>query len=335
MKVIVFIPLFNKAPYIKEAIESVLNQTYSDFELVIIDDGSVDGGQEIVKSFSDSRITFYQNDYNLGTAGIANRIFELTNSKYIIRLDADDLMLPNRIKLQVELMEANSEIMASSGALTTFGSAENQHWKLPESHDKLFARILFHTPIIQGASIVRSEFVKTNKLSYDSTGPQIGEDWLFWFKMALKGAKFANTPAELISYRQNSNNITNYFQHDFYENRKLMYSYFFKELNLPLDKVDIHFLTKPYFQNNFSANHINEFWQWCDYLINWNLNNRIFDIDEFKNVVLEKWKNIFYHLPERGNEYVKTYKKCNGGLEFSQWKYNCKFRLNQFIKRKK
>ena len=110
MKVTVFTTVYNGLPFLKEAIDSTLNQTYKDFEYLIIDDCSTDESAKLIESYNDLRIKFLKNDKNLGTAKTINRVLSLIKSKYAIRLDQDDVSLPNRLEDQLRYLEKNPNV---------------------------------------------------------------------------------------------------------------------------------------------------------------------------------------------------------------------------------
>ena len=89
----VLMPVYNCALYLAEAIESILNQTFTDFELIVLDDGSTDGSAEIAKSYNDSRIVYHCNEKNLGLANNLNVGLRMAKGKYIARMDGDDISL--------------------------------------------------------------------------------------------------------------------------------------------------------------------------------------------------------------------------------------------------
>lgn len=98
MLVSVVLPAYNAELYLKEAIDSVLSQTFTDFELIILNDGSIDRTEEIILSYNDSRIVYVKNEKNLGLIGTLNKGINLAKGKYIARMDADDICLPERFK---------------------------------------------------------------------------------------------------------------------------------------------------------------------------------------------------------------------------------------------
>ena len=103
-------PVYNGLPYLREAIESVLCQTFTDFEFLIVDDASTDGSTDLIKSYEDSRIRLIRNEHNLGTSGSMNRGIELARSEYIARIDQDDVCLPERLREQLAFIESRPDL---------------------------------------------------------------------------------------------------------------------------------------------------------------------------------------------------------------------------------
>lgn len=101
----VLMPAYNAEKYIKEAIESILNQTFSNFEFIIIDDGSIDATEEIIKSFKDSRIVYIKNEKNLGLIKTLNKGISIARGEFIARMDSDDISMPQRFELQLDVFK--------------------------------------------------------------------------------------------------------------------------------------------------------------------------------------------------------------------------------------
>lgn len=325
-KVSVVIPLFNKAPYIRETIDSVLSQTFQDFELIIVDDGSIDGSQEVVRSIEDPRIRFYQNVQNMGTARIANKLIDLSKGEYIARLDADDIAPPYRLEKQIAYMDTNPEVGVSSGKMKTFG-AEDAVWEIPQSHEELKARILFNTPIYQGAAIIRRSMLVESGIRYDEQSANLAEDWLFWFNL-LDHTRFGNIPDVLNLYRIGEQNISNIEKDRFYKARTILYSKMFRSLGLPLEKVDIHFYTKPYFDHlPVSPETVGEFDQWLKFLSSFNHQQKIFNSRLFEQELRNKWSRLFFYLPPFGVKTVLKYWFCRRNVTLRQLSYFLKYKL--------
>jgi glycosyltransferase involved in cell wall biosynthesis len=109
-KISVLMPVYNAEKYLREAMDSILNQTFKDFEFIIINDASVDSSKNIILSYNDKRIRYFENDNNLGVARTLNRGLKLAKSDLIARMDADDISFPNRLEMQYKMMERDKEI---------------------------------------------------------------------------------------------------------------------------------------------------------------------------------------------------------------------------------
>ena len=112
----VVIPVYNREKYIKECIDSVLNQTYQNFEIIIVDDGSTDKTVEIIESINDERIKLFKNNH-LGVSEATNFAFKQINGEYIALLDSDDTMISDRLEYQFNYMENNQNIDVIVGEL--------------------------------------------------------------------------------------------------------------------------------------------------------------------------------------------------------------------------
>ncbi|HVF67307.1 MAG TPA: glycosyltransferase [Pyrinomonadaceae bacterium] len=112
-RVSVLLPVYQGERYLREAVDSILNQTFNDFEFIIIDDASTDGSAEIIGSYGDPRIRFVRNDANLGLTATLNAGLELARGEYVARMDQDDVSLPERLSRQVAFMDSRPELAAS------------------------------------------------------------------------------------------------------------------------------------------------------------------------------------------------------------------------------
>ena len=120
-KVSVLMPVYNtKEEYLREAIESILNQTFTDFEFLILDDDSKNDISEIVQSYSDKRIHFIQNKQNLGLSGIRNKLMSLASGEYIAWMDSDDISLPSRLEKQVAYLDTHLDVSLVSALYERF-----------------------------------------------------------------------------------------------------------------------------------------------------------------------------------------------------------------------
>ena len=109
-KITVLMPVYNGEKYLREAIGSILNQTFNDFEFLIINDSSTDSTREIILSYDDTRIRLEDNEKNIGLTHSLNKGLRLAKGKYVARMDADDISLPDRLEKQLAVIENNTDV---------------------------------------------------------------------------------------------------------------------------------------------------------------------------------------------------------------------------------
>lgn len=208
-KVSVLMPVYNAAPYLRQSIESILAQDFDDFEFIIINDGSKDKSLEIIKSYNDSRIRLYSNESNLGVIGALNLGLNLSNSEYIIRMDADDISKKERFGIQVKFMDSHPLVVAagcSAEVIDSHGKSLKRIWKYPETNDDIRAHLFFHSGIIHPTAILRNHIFKEHKLSFDKNYLH-AEDYHLWWQLSNYG-ELRNISQPLLKYRRHSNQIT-------------------------------------------------------------------------------------------------------------------------------
>lgn len=196
-KVSIVLPVYNAAEYVGEAIGSLLNQTFSDFELLVYNDGSIDQSEQVVLSFNDSRIRYRSFDQNLGLIKLLNTAFEEAKSTYIARMDADDIAAPDRLEKQVSFMDRHPEIGFSGTQMKLVGSGETI--RRPCDDDELRWWIFKGNPMAHPTVIIRKSVLIDHQLQFDSEA-YVAEDFDLWWRMAFH-CKMANLPEELLQYR--------------------------------------------------------------------------------------------------------------------------------------
>jgi glycosyltransferase involved in cell wall biosynthesis len=201
-------PAYNSEKYINEAIQSILNQTYTNWELLIANDCSSDRTLHIIDQFNDSRIIRYHNDINLGYLRTWNKLIQYVNGKYITFLDSDDLSADNRLELLVNTLEKNPEIGAvgsnfhyidSQGKIT-----ETSNFHL--SHQKIYNELPYAYHFIGSAIMIRKtvyEKIGGYNLFFD----RIGAEDHYWIFLIMEKFQFINIPEALYFYRFNQNSV--------------------------------------------------------------------------------------------------------------------------------
>ena len=196
--VTVFLPAYNCEKYIAVAIDSILAQTYSNLEVLICNDGSTDGTEEIIKTYTDKRIKYIKNEKNLQLIATLNKGIRLAKGKYLARMDADDICLPQRIEKQVQVMERDPEVVICGSWVEILGPTPSV-FKYPEHHDDIAVSMLFYSSISHPASIWRMEVIRNNNLEFNPNYYH-AEDYRFW-RESLSHGTFYNIQEVLLQYR--------------------------------------------------------------------------------------------------------------------------------------
>ena len=202
----VIIPVFNAAPFLKESIESILNQTFSDFELLILNDKSTDKSLEIIKKFQlqDNRIIIIDKAQNTGPANLRNEGINAAKGNFIALMDADDISLPTRFEKQIAVLKNNPEIGVCGTWFTFFGSEKNKIIKHSINSDAIKVSFLHSCNIGNPTVMFKKEVL--GDLKFDNDYVPV-EDYDLWSRLLAK-TSFYNIPESLLNYRQHNNNIS-------------------------------------------------------------------------------------------------------------------------------
>jgi glycosyltransferase involved in cell wall biosynthesis len=201
-KISVILPVYNGQDYLAEAIESVLSQSFRDFELIIINDGSTDSSPEIIGKFDDPRIRFFQQS-NQGLAATLNRAISLARGEYIARQDQDDVCLPSRFEKQINFLEANPDVgmVGTSAEIWVGNERTSRLLKHPTDDASIKFSLLFDNHFIHSSVMIRrSVFEKVDGYAVDFSR-QPPEDYELWSRI-MKKYKLANLPDVLMAYRE-------------------------------------------------------------------------------------------------------------------------------------
>lgn len=213
-KISVVMPVYNtQEEYLREAIESILNQTFNDFEFIIINDCSTDENVEkIICSYNDERIIYLKNEQNMGVAATLNVGLEHASGKYIARMDADDVSFENRFEVQHKFLEENPQYQLCSTRIST---AKGDPSPRNMNFEYLKTKLIFRgNPIIHPTVMFNREFFINHSLFYKIM--PYCEDWDLWFRLSLVG-KFVVLPYKLLYYRQHPQQANKLYESRHYE----------------------------------------------------------------------------------------------------------------------
>lgn len=209
-RVSVILPVRDGEAYVQAALESILTQTFKDFEVLIIDDCSRDGTAEILRSYQDSRIQILRNTQPLGLSKSLNFGISQAAGRYIARMDHDDVSLPRRLQMQVEYLEHNPTIDLVGTWARTKGLSPEQSWRYPSSHDDICSEMLFNSTLVHSSVMWRMTKFNELGLRY-SEDVDRAQDYELWARAAAKGVKFANLAQILLKYRIHDRQVGNQF----------------------------------------------------------------------------------------------------------------------------
>jgi glycosyltransferase involved in cell wall biosynthesis len=244
-KVTVLMSVYNGEKYLREAIESILNQSYSDFEFLIIDDCSTDSSASILAEYteSDSRIYILKNKKNLGLTKSLNIGLRSARGEYIARMDADDISLPNRLKTQVDFMDKHSDIGVCGSAIQAFQAKESVT-SPPKDHKRIVIGLLQDNPVAHPTVLIRTSILKEHEIFYNEDFIA-AQDYELWVRLS-RVTKFENLTCVLLQYRLHGDNISlkSAGQNDSrFRARLMQYEYILKRR---LSDVEVHLVKEEF-----------------------------------------------------------------------------------------
>mgnify|MGYP004519102467 CR=1 FL=1 len=206
-KISVVMPVYNtKKEYLREAIDSILRQSFTDFEFIIVDDCSDEETKRVLAAYSDSRINVYHNEKNLGVAGSLNRALEMSKGKYIARMDSDDVAVDARLAMQWEYMEKHPEVIALGGVAKVIGKKEFRGCFSKKKRSELQLELIFNNiNLVHPTVMFRGTVIRENGLFYDEA--MVAEDYELWTRCIQYG-DIVSIPQILLYYRVHEQQVT-------------------------------------------------------------------------------------------------------------------------------
>lgn len=198
-RVTVLLPVYNGAPFLREALDSIFAQTFRDFELLVIDDGSTDGSDRIAESYNDPRLRLVRNGANLGLVTTLNKGLRMAQGEYVARMDADDISLPHRLATQVRFLDRNPTVGVCGSWVRFIPREFNYVWKLPATSEEIRCRQFHGVGVAHPSVMLRKCLFLHHGLFYDPAYAYI-EDYELWGR-AMQVTQFANIREVLLHYR--------------------------------------------------------------------------------------------------------------------------------------
>lgn len=282
----VIMPVYNGEKYLKEAIDSILSQTYTHFEFIIINDGSSDNSEEIILSYTDSRIVYIKNPENFKLIKTLNNGFSLAKGKYIARMDADDISHPERFEKQVLFLDSHSEYGLVGTGVNLVNKDGQKQLLYHTDHASLKFALAFYCPFIHPTVMIRKDVIADMREVFDSKYVH-AEDFELWTRLATR-TKMANIPEFLLDYRIHDAQISS--QHAIHQTqmstiiRKKYISHYFLEENSDFSYV---------FKLNITSSSFRLQSQEIIKLYEIDQTNSVFGGENFSRYLIVLWKNLF------------------------------------------
>lgn len=193
---------YNSARYLPETMESIFNQTFTDYEVIVADDGSTDNGPELVEAYGCEKVKLLRCPHDF--IATLNTAMQAARGKYIARMDSDDIMLPHRLQTQFDFMETHPLVDVAGSRCEWFG-ARQQIIDCVPAHIGIVTTMLLGNPFINPTTIIRRTSVARRiEQGIYHPGYAFLEDYKLWSELAREGLHFANIPEVLLKYRCSS-----------------------------------------------------------------------------------------------------------------------------------
>lgn len=236
MKISVVMAAFNAEKYLREAMDSILAQTYGDLELIVLDDKSTDGSLQILKEYAaaDPRVVVLENEQNMGLTKSLNKGLAVAKGEYIARMDADDISVPDRFAKQVAFLDSHPDytFVSCIGRYIDEEGREEQLRLFPETHEEICAMMPKVDAVMHpGVMFRREDIARIGNYCEDF---RVVQDYDLWFRGMAAGYKFYNIQEPLVLFRRN----------DSYNTRKSkayrLVDYRVRKKGYKLNKIPLH-----------------------------------------------------------------------------------------------
>lgn len=284
-KITVVMAVYNGAKYIRESIQCVLEQTFTDFELLILNDGSTDNSMEVVAEFKDPRIRILHNEKNSGILFTRNRGLQEAFGKYVAVLDCDDLCSPNRLELQFQYLEANSDVAVCGtwGIMIDENNTVFGHQIMPEIHkDRVAIQMLFTNQFIH-SSVVYHKDIALKVGGY--TAVNGCEDYGLFSRISIEH-KMANLPEFLTKYREHSQGISKTKVDSIRVGEKQILDFLYQRFAINEELLEVPFA---YIKNEYLELQPEQINTYFTTMLAQNKTKKIFQESDFQAVFFEKW----------------------------------------------
>jgi glycosyltransferase involved in cell wall biosynthesis len=315
--------VYNGEKYLKEAIDSILQQTYTNFEFIIVNDGSTDKTAEILASYTDNRIKIITATQNCGLIDSLNKGIVAAKGEYIARLDADDIAMPERLAVQVAYLQQNPEVVLLGTGARVFN--DNLEWDTSYQHgqDCITTHLLFRNVFTHSSIMVKTGVIAAMKFDKNY---YLAEDYILWVKIAQQ-YKIATIKESLVRHRLHETNITKVKYDRHIATVYQIYAYQIKQLGITptQEQLELHYKAGNY-QFEKSISYLSSIAIWLDLLLQQNRKQQIYGKTCFEGRILQIWIDACVNAKGLGIGLSKTFFFAELSEALPFWK-RCKIAL--------
>lgn len=292
----VILPVYNAEDFLKDAVESILTQSYPDFELIAIDDRSTDDSLGILRSFDDPRLAVLQNPVNQGVAKTLNRGLTAAQGAFVARMDADDISLPHRLADQMAFMASHPSVAVCGTWVEVFGRAvpvlENNVLKDPGGPEEIRSSFLFNCVLKHPSVMMRREVLDRERYRYDEAVDR-AEDYALWVRIAKK-YDLANLERVCLRYRLHTRKVSLTHKARNFEQADLIRRGLLEEMGLSPteDELALHHEISRRFRTEFPQERLEEAGRWLKKIERQNDRSKTYEPEILRRVLSRRMAHI-------------------------------------------
>lgn len=282
--------------YLRQSIESILNQIYRNFEFIIIDDCSTDNSLKIIESYTDKRIKIIRNEQNLGITKSLNKGLAVAKGEFVARMDADDISLPERFEKQVDFLKSHTEYIVCGTGVELIGEWEKKHSNkyicrtIPE-REQFRINLLFgnYPNIVHPTAMFNNTMLKKYGITYNENYP-LAQDYRMWVSCS-EVAECANIPETLLNYRVHGKAVSS-------DKKQLQSEIAIQIMQEQLDKLELQLpdeyagIHKDFLYSRKEYNLKCK--KWINILLKQNKRHKVYNQKLLRKTLWEKWAEISY-----------------------------------------
>lgn len=307
--VAVVMAAYNAAEYLGDSIDSILSQTYTDFELIVVNDGSTDGSDALIGAFADPRIISFHRRRNQGKPAALNWALKHTQARYVAMMDADDIALPSRLASQVAYLEKHPHVGILGGRMQRFGTASGLTNVLVR-HAEIHASLLFNNPMANPTVMLRRSLLTHFSPPFKDYFPL--EDYDLWIRMQNKGC-FANLNQVLLRYRIGPQNHSLRLKEHVARLKLQIFEQALKAFGIRFSPFELLLhATAGTRRMPATPTIIRAYLHWLARICAHNRQTGHYNQIFLEQAAQRRWKKLFYRLPPRNILSLATYWRLSG-----------------------